>query len=92
MLDSRIDNDLQPYLHPSTPETRRHGMWYLRRLPSVIPAGLILVHNLQAWPRRRLGSWGFRAFVTAPNAEQFVPCDCGWASELGPHFRKREPD
>lgn len=58
---------------------------YLTRLPAEVPAGLVLVHN-SVRPTRRLGSRGFRAWLTEPG-DRLVRCDCGWASELGAHYR-----
>ncbi len=62
-------------------------MDYLDRLPQAVPEGRLLVHN-NVRPTRRLGSRGFRAWL-ASDPVGLVPCDCGWASELGPHYRVR---
>ena len=68
------------------------GWWYLRQLPLAVPPRLILVDDMEAWPGRRPGPNGFRAFLTTPHPERFVPCDCAWASDsLGPHFRTKRP-
>jgi len=61
---------------------------YLRRLPAVLPVNRVLVHN-QVIPTRRLGSRGFRAWLSLPDLARLVVCGCAWAAELGPHFRVR---
>ena len=58
---------------------------YLRKLGGEIPAGRVVVHN-QVRPTRRLGSRGFRAWLTEPS-ERLVLCGCDWAPELGEHYR-----
>jgi hypothetical protein len=59
---------------------------YLRTLPAAVPAGRVLVHNCVR-PRRRLGASGFRAWLSLPSNPRLVVCGCGWAAELGQHFR-----
>lgn len=59
---------------------------YLFKLPVVVPAGKVLVHN-QVRPTRRLGSRGFRAWLSSPDPAAYVVCDCGGAPELGVHWR-----
>jgi hypothetical protein len=59
---------------------------YLDEMPAAIPAGEILVHN-NVVPARRINTRGFRAWLTAPDPSKFVVCDCGWAPELGRHYR-----
>jgi hypothetical protein len=76
------------------PDRRRRGlrMAYLTTLPENISPYQLLVHN-SVRPTRRLGSRGFRAWLT-PRSEigRLEPCDCGWAPELGQHYRvKRRP-
>jgi hypothetical protein len=66
------------------------GGVYLRMLPAHVPADQALVHN-HVRPTRRLGSRGFRAWLCAPS-EWLEVCRCGWAPELGPHFRVRRVD
>ena len=61
-------------------------MNYLSKLPHVIPGDMVLVHN-HVRPTRRLGSHGFRAWLTAPDSATFAICGCGWAPERGQHFR-----
>ena len=67
-----------------------YGMEYLEKLPASIPSGKALVHNNMR-PTRRLGSHGFRAWLVDPDddrqAHRVVVCDCGWAPELGKHYR-----
>jgi hypothetical protein len=67
----------------------KHGMEYLDRLPSVIPPGKALVHN-SVRATGQLGTRGFRAWLVddgdARNARRVV-CDCGFAPELGTHYR-----
>ena len=58
---------------------------YLSKLPDVVPDGVVLVHNLVR-PTRRLGSRGFQAWLSAPDPRLEV-CGCGWARELGRHYR-----
>jgi hypothetical protein len=62
---------------------------YLSRMPASVPPGSILVHN-HLQPARRLGWRGFRAWLDtldAPGRAPVEPCPCGWASELGQHYR-----
>ena len=51
-----------------------------------IPPDRFLVHN-HVRPARRLGTRGFRAWFEAPNSS-LEECRCGWAAELGGHYRK----
>jgi len=66
---------------------------YLSKLPAVVPGDKVLVHNMPAghvtakWPTRRLGSRGFRAWLSPPDLATLEVCPCGWAPELGQHFR-----
>lgn len=50
-----------------------------------VPPDRVVVHN-SVRPIRRLGSRGFRAWF-APLDERVEVCYCGWASELGLHYR-----
>lgn len=69
-------------------------MEYLTTLPRVAPGASwrpphrILVHN-NVRPTRELGARGFRAWLTSPDDDRYVICDCKWASELGDHYRVR---
>ncbi len=58
---------------------------YLTKIPQQVPAGRIVVHN-KVRPTRRLSSRGFRAWLDDPSPQLEV-CPCGWASELGGHYR-----
>lgn len=58
----------------------------LHRIPDVVPAGQVVVHN-HVKPTRQLGTRGFRAWLAAPDPERLEVCDCGWAPGLGQHFR-----
>jgi hypothetical protein len=59
---------------------------YLEEMPTAVPAGKILVHN-NVVPAKRIGSRGFRIWYVAPDSAKYVVCDCGWAAELGEHYR-----
>jgi hypothetical protein len=59
---------------------------YLFRLPKTVPAGCVVVHN-NVRPTRRLGSRGFRAWLSLPDPATLEVCPCAWAQELGQHFR-----
>ena len=64
---------------------------YLRELPRVasgdrwLPPDRVLVHS-NVRPTRRLGSNGFRAWLTTPDPTRYQTCACGWAPELGEHY------
>ena len=62
---------------------------YLTKLPDPggIPPGKVVVHN-DVRPTRRLGSRGFRAWLQSPGPG-LEECPCGWAAELGAHYRRR---
>lgn len=59
---------------------------YLRDVPKAVPAGFALVHN-QVQPTRRLGLRGFRAWLAPATTPTIEPCPCGWAPEIGTHYR-----
>ncbi len=61
---------------------------YLKKIPQQVPAGRVVVHNTVR-PTRHLGSRGFRAWLDVPSPEIEV-CPCGWASELGVHYRVKD--
>jgi len=65
---------------------KTYDMEYVFKLPAAIPAGKILVHN-HVKPTRKLGSRGFRAWLSTPDTAKYVVCDCGWAQELGKHWK-----
>jgi hypothetical protein len=67
------------------------GAEYLFKIPKSIPDGRWLVHNQVTGgitPHRRSGVNGFR-FWLAESSERLERCDCGWAPELGQHYRVR---
>jgi hypothetical protein len=69
------------------------GIEYLDKLPATIPPGKALVHN-NIRPTRQLGLRGFRAWLVAGDDDRQanrVVCDCGWAPELGKHYRIPRP-
>jgi hypothetical protein len=60
---------------------------YVAQLPAVVPDDQVLVHN-SARPSRFIGYRGFRAWLEpAPASKYLAVCPCGWASELGRHYR-----
>ena len=69
-------------------------MDYLDRLPAAIQPGKVLVHN-RAQSAQSLGMNGFRAWLVDAADRRHARrelCDCGWAPELGPHYRGVSPD
>lgn len=66
--------------HP-TPE-------YLYQLPTSVPDGRWLVHNHVYPVARRPGARGSRIWLSDPDPA-LLPCPCGWAPELGTHYRPR---
>jgi hypothetical protein len=65
---------------------------YLFAYPTSIPDGKLLVHNrvtVGITPKRRPGVSGFRIWLDDADAARREPCDCGWAPELGVHYRVR---
>lgn len=63
---------------------------YLFKMPATVPPGRVLVHN-QVRPARRLGTRGFRAWLSLPDPTRLAKCSCGWAPELGEHYRVIPP-
>jgi hypothetical protein len=65
------------------------GVNYLTGIPKPldVPPGRIVVHNHDK-PASRLGTRGFRAWTDEPS-DRYGVCGCGWAPELGPHYRAR---
>jgi hypothetical protein len=59
-------------------------MEYPRSLPAAVPDGRVLVHN-SVRPSRQ-GQRGSRYWLQPP-ADNLEICGCGWASELGDHYR-----
>ena len=58
---------------------------YPQSLPAAVPDGRVLVHN-GVCPSRRQGQRGSRYWLQPP-ADTLEVCDCGWAPELGDHYR-----
>jgi hypothetical protein len=61
--------------------------------PEDVPFEFGIVHNHIVPPTRTIGARGFRIWAqrlddTDPSIE---PCPCGWAPELGRHFRVARP-
>lgn len=63
---------------------------YLFALPSAAP-GRVLVHNGVYPVARRPGVRGSRCWTQAPD-DRLETCPCGWAPELGEHYRVRRDD
>lgn len=59
---------------------------YLQKIPAATPPARVVVHNHVQPPTRRLGLRGFRAWF-APLSDRLEVCDCGWAPEIGEHYR-----
>jgi hypothetical protein len=51
------------------------------------PEGRVIVHNAHARPAKMQGTRRFRFWYQAGAYPPMLPCDCGWASELGEHYR-----
>jgi hypothetical protein len=64
----------------------RIALRYLSKIPSSVPKGRVVVHN-HVKSTRHLGLWGFRAWLDEPGHKQLEVCGCGWAPELGKHYR-----
>jgi hypothetical protein len=61
-------------------------MRYVFQVPTAIPAGRVLVHNVISHDRNTVpGTNGFRAWVDTLHYD-YVICSCGWAAHLGPHY------
>jgi hypothetical protein len=71
---------------------------YLLRKPRAVPEGRVLVHNHidPVGPKEPIGTRWFRIWLEpAPPSERLAECGCGWAPELGVHYRvaaKAPPD
>jgi hypothetical protein len=59
---------------------------YPARLPAVIPAGQVLVHNQVTPVARQQGTRGSRYWLQEPS-DNLDRCLCGWAAELDGHYR-----
>ena len=64
---------------------------YLGRVPKEVPVDSVLVHNQVRFPGSPypLGVDGFRAWLQRDSRDRLEPCDCGFASQLGTHYRVR---
>lgn len=67
--------------------SRRGSIEFLRDLPTFIPESKWLVHN-NVQPTHPLGTNGFQAWLQQPDPANLEACSCGWAPELGQHFRE----
>ena len=62
----------------------------LFEVPTTIPAGKVLVHNLISHDSNTVpGTLGFRAWLDA-RRPYYVVCSCGWAPHLGTHYCEAE--
>jgi hypothetical protein len=62
----------------------------LFQVPTAIPAGKVLVHNLISHDRKAVpGTTGFRAWFDTPHLDYEI-CSCGWAPHLGTHYCEEE--
>jgi hypothetical protein len=59
---------------------------YPARLPAVIPAGQVLVHNQVTPVARQQGTRGSRYWLQEPSDNLDI-CLCGWAAKLDGHHR-----
>jgi hypothetical protein len=59
---------------------------YLAKLPAEIPPGRVLVHSHVYPVAIRAGARGSRYWLADPSPG-LEPCPCGWAAELGAHYR-----
>jgi hypothetical protein len=63
---------------------------YLTKLPASVPwDGTVMVHNSVRPTRKLAERGGFRAWLQVPDLA-LESCPCGWAAEVGPHFRVRQ--
>ena len=65
---------------------------YVSKLPKPeeIPRGEILVHN-EVYPvPRYIGFSGSRFYLANRGDAKDEPCDCGFAPELGTHYRNKK--
>jgi hypothetical protein len=61
---------------------------YLGRMPRKIPDGKVLAHNHVYPVARQPGTRGSRIWTQILKGDpKLVVCDCGWAPELGSHYR-----
>jgi hypothetical protein len=61
---------------------------YVFDVPTLVPAGRVLVHNLISHDKKTVpGTNGFRAWFDTPHHD-YVICSCGWAAHLGTHYHE----
>jgi hypothetical protein len=61
-------------------------MKYVFHIPTAVPAGRVLVHNLVRHSTNTLpGTNGFRAWFDVAHHD-YVSCACGWAAHIGVHY------
>jgi hypothetical protein len=61
---------------------------YVFDVPTLVPAGRVLVHNLISHDNKTVpGTNGFRAWFDTPHHD-YVICSCGWAAHLGTHYHE----
>jgi hypothetical protein len=61
---------------------------YISYVPTIVPAGRVLVHNLISHDKKTVpGTNGFRAWFDTPHHD-YVICSCGWAAHLGTHYHE----
>ena len=64
----------------------------LFQVPTTIPAGKVLVHNLISHDWYTVpGTNGFRAWFDTPHFDYEI-CSCGWAPHLGTHYCEAETE
>jgi hypothetical protein len=67
--------------------TKTYGREYLTKLPEVVPAGKLLVHER---PLHQLGRRVRAWLASETERDQYEPCDCDWARGLGIHYRVKD--
>jgi len=61
-------------------------MKYVFNIPTVVPTGRVLVHNLTRHSASTLpGTNDFRAWFDILR-DDYVICACGWAAHIGTHY------
>jgi hypothetical protein len=86
-----------PHASTRRPPARERGrkpapLKYLDTLPREVPADRVLVHNQVRPVARRPGARGSRIWLQVlTDNPRLELCDCGWAPELGVHYRVVAP-
>jgi hypothetical protein len=96
MRKQTMPNPLLPpiYLYDVPRRPWRRGTAFIPKLEPFLvewPPGWIIVHNHvrpRGFPKVKIGRDGFRAWFAWPDAS-YVRCRCGWAPQLGTHYRVR---